>query len=149
MNVNLSPTQRIGCDLELAYDTKYWGASAMFSAVQARFDGGVYDGKDVPLAPNYYGNVCAYVSPFEWVRLSGRVTFISSQYVGSDFSNSGSRIPAYALLDFQANFRFCDYGSIFLAIENALDKKYISCAYGTGYYPGTGRMLKAGVTIRF
>ena len=148
-NTNLPPTTRLGIDLELRYDTKYWGASAMFSCVRATFDEGSYDGNEIPLVPNYRGTASVYVRPLEWITLSARATVLSEQYVGSDYTNSVAKIPAYALFDFQADFNFSRYGSVFFAIENAFDKQYISCAWSSGYYPGMGRMLKAGLNIRF
>ena len=149
LNTNLPPTTRIGFDLEARYDSKCWGASVMLSGVRAVFDEGRFDGNEIPLVPNYRGTASVYVKPLEWITLSVRATVLSEQYVGSDYANTISKIPAYALLDFQADFNFCRYGSVFFAIENALDKKYISCAWASGYYPGMGRMLKAGLNLRF
>lgn len=149
LNTNLPPTTRLGCDLELRYDSKYWGVSTMFSAVDASFDGGKFDGGKIPLVPNYTGNIAAYLRPLEWITFSTRLTFLTSQYLGSDYENLNAKIPAYALLDFQVNFKFCRYGSIYLAVENVLDKKHISCAWGSGYYPGMGRMMSAGLNLKF
>ncbi len=148
-NTNLPPTRRFGTDIEARYDDERWGVGAMFSAVRAEFDGGKWSGKSVPLAPDFYGNLSAYFKPLEWITLSARATFISEQYVGSDYANSVPKLPAYVLVDFQATFDFCRYGNFFLAIENAFDKRYVSCAWMSGYYPGAGRMLKAGVNLKF
>ncbi|MBQ6534992.1 MAG: TonB-dependent receptor, partial [Opitutales bacterium] len=57
INTNLPPTQRLGTDIEARYDAERWGVGAMFSAVRARFSGGVYDGNCVPLVPNFTGNI--------------------------------------------------------------------------------------------
>ena len=149
LNTNLPPTMRMGADIEARYDSEYWGAGAMLAAVRAKFDGGIYDGNDIPLVPSVYGNISAYVRPIKMAVFITRLSFVSEQYVGSDYSNLSDKIPAYALLDFQINFNFCKYCTAFLALENALDKRYVSCAWASGYYPGMGRMMKAGVSIRF
>ncbi len=149
LNVNLPPTRRYGADIEARYDEERWGASVMLSAVRAYFTSGTNDGNEVPLVPNIIGSASAYVKPLEWITLSARISFLGEQYVGSDYENKVEKIPAYALLDFQANFNITREASIFLAIDNALDKRYISCAWSSGYYPGMGRMMRAGINIRF
>ena len=149
INTNLPPTLRYGTDIEARYDSQYWGVGAMFSAVKAQFEGGRFDGNSVPLVPEFYGNISAYLRPLEWITISARLNFMSEQRVGSDYSNLIEKIPAYALADFQINFNFSRYGSLFLAVENAFDKRYISCAWASGYYPGMGRMMKIGVNLKF
>lgn len=149
LNTNMPPTLRYGADIEARYDAKYWGVGAMLAVVRAQFDGGEFDGNEVPLVPNFYGNVSAYIRPLSWVTLSARVNFLSEQYAGSDYANQYRKIPAYALVDFQLTFGICRYATLFFAIENALDKRYVSCAWSSGYYPGMGRMMKAGVNINF
>ena len=120
-----------------------------FTAVQAQFDGGKLDGNRIPLVPNFYGSAAVYVKPLEWITVTARINLTNSQYEGNDNANSARMIPAYATFDFQASFAFCRYGSAFLAIENAFDERYISCGWSGTYYPGMGRMMKAGINLKF
>ncbi len=149
MNVNLPPTRRYGIDAQISYDAEFYGASMAFTAVQAQFDGGKLDGNRIPLVPNFYGSAAVYVKPLEWITVTARINLTNSQYEGNDNANSARMIPAYATFDFQASFAFCHYGSAFLAIENAFDERYISCGWSGTYYPGMGRMMKAGINLKF
>ena len=38
---------------------------------------------------------------------------------------------------------------VFLAVENAFDKNYVSAAWVGSIYPAIGRVLKAGVNLKF
>lgn len=149
INVNLPPTRRYGIDAQISYDSQYYGASIMFTAVRAEFDGGAYSGRRVPLVPDFYGSAAVYVKPLEWIKLTFRANLANSQYEGNDNSNTARMIPAYATFDFQASFNFCRYGSIFASIENAFDKRYVSCGWSGTYYPGMGRMMKIGLNLKF
>lgn len=149
MNVNLPPTRRYGIDAQAAYDADFYGASIMFTAVQAQFDGGTLDGNRVPLVPNFYGSLSMYVKPLNWITLTARANITNSQYEGNDNKNASRMIPAYATFDFQASFAFCRYGTVFLTLENAFDERYISCGWSGTYYPAMGRMMKAGLNLKF
>jgi len=153
MNMNLDETLRYGFDAELRYDDDFWGASIYGSIVRSEFLNGVNKGNEVPLVPMFHGVVAAYVKPLEWITLTVRGHLFDEQFAGSDVANTSKKIPAYGTLDFQADFRFCRYGSIFLAIENALDKKYVGMAFaspwGDSVHPGVGRTLKAGLRFQF
>ncbi|MBO6102905.1 MAG: TonB-dependent receptor, partial [Opitutales bacterium] len=149
MNVNLPDTRRYGVDLQISYDAKYGGASVFFSAVKAQFDAGEYAGKNIPLVPNFHGSAAVYAKPFEWLRLIARVNFSDSQYEGNDWANTARKIPSYYTFDFQANFQYTKYFSAFVSVENAFDEKYISCGWSGAYYPAMGRMIKAGINLKF
>jgi len=153
MNMNLDETLRYGFDAELRYDDDFWGASMYASIVKSEFLNGINKGKEVPLVPMFHGVVAAYVKPLEWVTFTVRGNFFDEQFSGSDFGNEFKKIPAYATLDFQADIRFCRYGSVFFAIENALDKKYVGMAFASAWgdtvHPGIGRTLKAGLRFQF
>ena len=149
LNTNLDPTMRFGTDISLEYDAKIWGFSAMFSAVKAQFLEGENDGNEIPLVPNFSGTLSAFVRPIEPLTLSFSASFLSDQYVGSDYENTTAKIPAYALLSLRANYKICKYASCFVAVDNLLDKRYISCAWKSGYYPGIGRTFSAGITLTY
>ena len=140
---------RFGTDISLEYDAKIWGFSAMFSAVKAQFLEGENDGNEIPLVPNFSGTLSAFVRPIEPLTLSFSASFLSDQYVGSDYENTTAKIPAYALLSLRANYKICKYASCFVAVDNLLDKRYISCAWKSGYYPGIGRTFSAGITLTY
>lgn len=150
LNVNLDPTMRCGADFELAYDAKFWGASAMTSIVQAEFADGPYEGNTVPLVPETNSTFALYVKPLDFLKLTARANYVGAQYQGNDYENLQLQIPDYATFDFQADVRFCKYAYGFIALENAFDKRYLSAAWtGSGAYPGLGRMLKIGITIKY
>ena len=148
-NINLPPTERYGVDFSLSYDSEYWGASAMASILDARFCGGEFGGKKIPLVPSYTITNSVYVRPLENLTITARMRYVGEQVQGLDFQNEYRKIPDYCVFDFQANFKPCEYAEIFVALENAFDKRYISAAWLGGFYPACGRTLKVGVNLRF
>lgn len=152
-NTNLDPTTRCGIDLKAGYEDKYWGANVGANIVKARFSEGVDEGKAVPLVPSYTLTGAVFVKPIENLRLTARVRYLSNMYQGSDTGNVGRKIPSYAILDLQANYKVCEYFEVFGAIENITDKNYVSTAtysaWGDSVYPGLGRVFKIGVNIRY
>lgn len=140
---------RYGLDLQFAYDSEYWGAYAGGALVYARFVEGMYDNRDIPLVPGFTGFAGLYVKPLEWLTISGQVNYSSNQYQGNDYANAQRRMPSYVTADFRVNFRFCEYASMYAAVENAFNETYAAIAYGGVYYPCMGRMFKIGLNFKF
>lgn len=152
LNVNLDPTIRYGVDFGGSYDGDMWGASVFGTFVKAKFDGGRWDGNDVPLVSPFNVTGQAYVKPLEFVTLLARVTYFAKSVGGNDYANELRDIPSYYTVDFQVNLAFSRYFTIFGAIENATNETYAAFAYRSGgdlsFYPSAGRTLKIGINIR-
>ena len=148
-NINLPPTERYGIDFSVSYDGEFWGASSMASILDARFCKGEFSGKKIPLVPSYTITNTVYAKPLETLTITARMRYVSGQVQGLDFKNEYRKIPDYCVFDFQANFKPCESAEIFVALENAFDKRYISAAWLGGFYPACGRVLKIGVNLKF
>lgn len=152
LNVNLDPTIRYGVDFGGSYDDECWGASLFGTFVKAKFDGGRWDGKDVPLVAPFNTTAQVYVKPLEFVTCLARFTYFTESVAGNDFENDLRKIPWYYTVDFQVNVAFTRYFTIFGAIENATDENYAAFAYKSGtdlsFYPNAGRTFKIGINIK-
>ena len=60
-------------------------------------------------------------------RLSGLVTAVSSQYMDNDEPNSGTKIPAYTVVDLKLARAF-DWGRLALTVSNLFDQDYYTYA---------------------
>lgn len=148
-NINLPPTERYGIDFSISYDSDFWGASSMVSVLDARFCSGQYKNKKIPLVPSYTITNLIYVKPLENLTISARMRYLGDEVQGLDFKNEYRKIPDYCVFDFQANYKPCKYAEVFVAVENAFDKRYISAAWLGGFYPACGRVFKVGVNLRY
>ena len=149
LNQNLDPTFRYGVDLNLAYDSKYWGAFGALSITQAEFVKGDYKNNTLPFVPLINCNFGVYVKPIEDLTILARVTYMSEQYQGSDFTNSLRKMPDAVLFDLQVNYTICEYASAYFAVENIGDERYAAYAYGDSFYSARGRSFKIGINLRF
>ncbi len=149
-NINIGSTRRLGFEPEIGWKNKGWGTSTRWTFVDARFDGGIHDGHDVPLVPNAAGTMSVWVNPAEWMRLTLLYTFVSEQFQGNDFSNTQFRkMEEYSLLGFRANFAVSDRTTVTVNVDNLLDETYASAAYSGGFYPGSGRNFRIGLRVGF
>ncbi len=151
-NVNFDPTRRQGVELELkqsmsaAIDVR---ANAAWRS--ARFQSGVYAGKDVPLVPRQTLAVRA-----DWRFAPAQQISAGVQWVGAqrpDFDNACS-MPAYATLDTRYAYKFAN-SELSLGVTNLTNHKYYSqafaCAGGVtqGIYPDAGRAATATLRVHF
>ncbi len=151
-NVNFDPTRRQGVELELkqsmsaAIDVR---ANAAWRS--ARFQSGVYAGKDVPLVPRQTLAVRA-----DWRFAPAQQISAGVQWVGAqrpDFDNACS-MPSYATLDTRYAYKFAN-SELSLGVTNLTNHKYYSqafaCAGGVtqGIYPDAGRAATATLRVHF
>ncbi|MDD2601118.1 MAG: TonB-dependent receptor, partial [Kiritimatiellae bacterium] len=149
LNTNIGETERLGSDLQLAFERDTYGASCMTELVAAKFRDGANKGEEVPLVPDAHGVVTLWVEPLSDFRLTGNYTWIATQYQGGDFSNKMRKIDGYGLFGVRADLTLMDHLGLFVKVDNLLDQAYASSAYTGGWYPGTGRALYGGLTLEF
>jgi len=146
LNRNIGATRRVGVEPELAWQKEWYGASTRWTFVDARFDGGADDGNRVPLVPWAYGVTAVWIEPLTKLRLSASYTFVSEQYQGNDEANALRKMDAYGLVGLRANFALLDSLNLYVSAHNLFDETYATAAYSGGYYPGSGRSFRAGIT---
>lgn len=151
---NEGQTNHYGIELGLAYNTSTnIDFRLMLNYLQARFDGGNYDGNDLPgVAPFRAGAAVNYTPGNHQISLDSE--WISSYYADSENSAKSS---AYALFHIRWTVqvpRLFDDGAIrpFIAVNNLLNSRYNSSvfvnAFGNRFFePGSDRNFKAGIQI--
>jgi iron complex outermembrane recepter protein len=156
-NINLSPTERRGLEIEAA--GRALGATDWrlgFVLQEAKFRSGVYggadvSGNDVPLVPKTIVTAGLSWALVAQSRLNVNARYVGRQYYDNDQANAFRRMPAYTLVDVKAEHGF---GRLKLALElrNLFDKEYYSYGILAGpsfsAYPQPGRALYASLAYR-
>jgi iron complex outermembrane receptor protein len=159
-NINLSPTERRGFELEAL-----WHAAAAldlragFAHQEATFRSGVYggvdvSGKTVPLVPETL--LTAGVS---WAftprsRFNVNLRHVGEQRFDNDQANTFPRqMPQYTLADAKVEQRLARYWDLALEVRNLFDKRYFSYGTATGAssfsaLPAQGRAAYLSVAWR-
>ena len=138
---------------------KVAGARLAYTFVDAEFDGGAYDGKDVPMVAESTAVASGRVWIWDECFLFGGGRFLSPRRPFSDFSNESRQMPSCTLFhvgvqyipeaSWLEGFRFC------LVVDNLFDRRYADCATRSSnsrdavYYPGAGRSFTFTVSYEF
>jgi iron complex outermembrane receptor protein len=151
---NEGQTNHYGIEFGLAYNTSTnIDFRLMLNYLQAKFDGGSYDGNDLPgVAPFRAGASVNYTPGNHQLSLDNE--WISSYYADSENSSKNS---AYTLFHFRWTVRvpqLFENGTIlpFIAVNNLLNTRYNSSvfvnAFGSRYFePGSSRNFRAGIQL--
>ncbi len=151
-NVNFDPTRREGLEFEV---TQVLAANANLhvnaASRRARFDAGVYEGRDVPLTARQTLSVRADWSPAAGHRIDAGLSHVSSQ--SPDFDNA-CRMPSYTTVDLRYAYRW-RLAELALGVSNLANAKYytqaFSCVGGvvSSIYPEAGRAVTVSVRLHF
>ncbi|MCK5845394.1 MAG: TonB-dependent receptor, partial [Victivallales bacterium] len=146
-NENIEKTRRAGIETEIAWSRAWYGASTRWTFVDARLEGGENDGNYVPLVPWNYGTTSAWVEPVPEFRVTATYTYVSGQYQGNDNANTERKMDPYGLFGLRANITMSDYVSLYFSVHNMFNETYATTAYSGGFYPGSGRSFRMGITF--
>ncbi len=160
-NENYDKTRRIGIeigsrfDLQKIFNIGFLDKLEFFSNYtyqQPKFSEGDYDGKYIPLVPQYQadsGILVGFGGHYDF-SLTGR--YVGSRFVGSDTSNSLSPLKPYYVLDSKFSYNNKNL-EVFAEINNMLGEKYSTyvTSFGTTkyYYPAPETNFNMGVNIKF
>ncbi|MBK5104539.1 MAG: TonB-dependent receptor [Burkholderiales bacterium] len=166
-NMNLSPTQREGVELEgswrLGESLNLFGS---YTHALAVFREGVYvdaltggsvdlSGKNVPLVPRNKADLGLSWQLAERTRLSGALAYVGEQYYDNDQTNTfPGQMPAYLTADAKLS-HLAGPWTLSLSANNLTDKKYYSYAIrngaGTSFnaYPMAGRNFLLSAAYRW
>lgn len=151
---NEGQTNHYGIEFGLAYNTSTnIDVRLMLNYLQAQFDGGSYDGNDLPgVAPFRAGATVNYTPGNHQFSLDSE--WISKYYADSENTAANS---GYGLFHVRWTVRapqLFEKGTIrpFIAINNILNTRYNSSvfvnAFGSRYFePGSSRNFKAGLQL--
>lgn len=111
-------------------------------------------GNRLPYAPELTTNLgLAYKRDALTTRVSG--TYVSSQFVDAlnttAESTDGTKglIPSYVVLNLSARYQLNPKTSLFAAVRNLGDKKYIASRNPDGIFPGAVRNFEVGMSYKF
>jgi len=159
-NINLSPTERRGFELESAWHaTPTLDLRGALALQRARFRSGVYGGVDVsgntvPLVPEVLATAGVSWSYAPRSRASFNVRHVGKQRLDNDQANAFPReMPTYTLADAKIEQAIARRWQLALEVRNLFDKRYFSYATATGAntfsaLPAPGRAAYASVAWR-
>ena len=142
-NTNLDPTRRKGLTLESrTHLGEHLGIAAQLAYVDARFDGGSFDGNTIP----FVAAQCAQVSAryglgqhgLQHWHLFGELQYTGKRYQDSDYSNSLEKLPGQTVLNLATGYEHKAW-RFDARINNVSNKKYNSYAVYNSYYPAPER----------
>lgn len=149
LNTNFPRTRRRGIEWDGALFLGEWTVGAHYTGIDARYRADPFAGRRVYLvSPHSVGGHIAYgrSGPVN-VRLDAR--YQSSQFEGSDFSNTRAKLPSHAIVDATLSVRVSDGLRLTLAVLNALDRRHATVKYLGSWYPEPGRSVRGGIKIDF
>ncbi len=154
-NMNYDKTKRTGVEASLflrPFDP--FLVTINYSYIEAIFDGGMYDGNDIPLVPkNKLGIKLSYTA-FDSLTFNLMAVARSNCYVISDQMNQQPKLPGYTTYDASVVWRGKALTALF-AIKNLTGKRYnehgvySSFANDTGLYPSPERQFFFSIQYAF
>ncbi len=128
---------------------KVAGVSLAYTYTDAAFDGGVYDGKDIPLCARSTIHTSGRVWIWDECFVFGGYRFQTARYAISDFANEGPRLASCGLVNvgvrYEPEVEWLKGFYASLAVDNLLDRRYagsaVRTANGAVFYPGAGRCV--------
>jgi iron complex outermembrane receptor protein len=164
LNMNLSPTQRQGLELEGSRKlASSWDLFGSYTRARAIFREGVYggvdvSGKNVPLVPRDQAKLGITWLVGDRTRLSGALAYVGRQYYDNDQANNfaGGQMPSYLTADLKLSHAI-GHWNFAVAGNNLADKKYYTYAIRGGgaaatnfnAYPMAGRNFLLTAAYRF
>jgi len=150
-STNLPPLARYGLEFEAHRRLREVDLSAAYTLAYAKFTGGTLngialDGKDVPLVPRNKLSLGAVWHIDAQTRLTADASYVGSQLMDNDETNSFSqKIPAYTLVDLKLMRQIGNW-QLSAALNNVFDQAYYTYAVHSTYvddrfaaYPLPGR----------
>jgi iron complex outermembrane receptor protein len=153
LNENLDDTEHKG--LEAALRVPLWAGAHAFGSLtleEAKFTSGIYDGKHLPLVPDWSGSAGISVTIIKNLTAMARLNYVGERYFGNDKENAYDKMDSYVTTDVHLNYKWRAL-NFFLNADNILDEKYCSYGYagswGKSYYPEPGLVVWGGVGMSF
>ncbi|MEO0055093.1 MAG: hypothetical protein RLZZ50_1040 [Verrucomicrobiota bacterium] len=164
LNENLARTRRVGTQINLGYD-------AGFAALRTRADHvdaelvdasagtGINEGR-LRVTPEWRITTTALVRPVERVELGVTHRYIAGSLVDDSYASANpDETAGVGLVDARLTYLPSKQWRLFAGVNNLFDKDYISYvgigfppptfAPTTAIYPGQGRWIYAGASVRF
>ncbi|WP_290742816.1 TonB-dependent receptor [Haliea sp.] len=155
---NAGETLHKGMELILGYELGA-GFSVDANATwvpESDFQTGEFEGNRLPYAPEHLANLALSYHEGQWNAA------LTAHYRGSQFGDAsnqvaipddaaggiwGGKMPSYTLLDFLAEYEFSSSLTVFGAVKNLTDERYIT-GLRQGIYVGPERSFEIGARFR-
>jgi iron complex outermembrane recepter protein len=164
-NANYGRTQRVGLDagstfylapMMSASWLKTMDINVEYRFLDAKFQGGRFDGQEVPMAPVHQlavGFNAILKSGLSW-NVTSR--FLGAQYGINDDANTKPKMKPSMVTDTRLGYQIKDRWETFVGVNNLFNERYDDyLAYGAGastavdHYPAMDRNYVAGVKCKF
>ncbi|HDQ04917.1 MAG TPA: TonB-dependent receptor [Deltaproteobacteria bacterium] len=159
-NQNVGETRHQGVEAYFSYLwPQYFKVYGNFTYHRATYENGQYDGKKIPMVPQYLANAGLEIYLPYNIMLKPEVHYVSKAYLSADFDNNAERLDSYTLVDIYLHYK-PTFGrlsmAVFAGVENLVNEKYSSFGLDyeqwggpNFYYPMPGRTFKAGVKFEY
>ncbi len=144
-------TKRQGVEINVSKSFSDFSLNGSYTYMDAKFDGGMYDGNEIPNVPRHQFTIGAEANFIDNIRLNIDGTYIGSRPYISDFANAVQDQKSYFYLAAKLTYLFTK-GSAYVTVQNALDQEYSE--YGgvnylgePGVYPSPKINFLVGVTF--
>ncbi len=152
-----SPVRRLGLDAGISWEIEDFAEILLkYSGVDARFDGGQYDNKSVPLvsAHRIRGEIGReFLGDF---LIKGGMEYFTSQKLMGDFENAHGELKGACVCDVALLYTpsWAEGWGAKLSVENIFDRNYCDLAgwsdySGAYFYPSRGRTFSFSVHYNF
>jgi len=128
-------TVRRGAEISLDWQYGPLAVSGAYTRTDTEFDGGPYDGKDIPFVPADKATAKAAYTFACGLTLGLDAVYVGEAYLISDFENSFEKADAYTVVN--AKVKYLWHGLTFFAdLNNIFNEEYSSYRV-VGYNPAT------------
>ncbi|MCW1920940.1 TonB-dependent receptor [Luteolibacter arcticus] len=145
INVNLADTRRMGLETTVGYQSGMWDAALHFTALQAEFRNGPYQGKEVYLVPNQEFTATLACRPTDCLTVQAEYQHVGDAFEGNDFQNTREKLPSYGVANLLLRYEPKPGLSLYCRINNLFDERYATVKYSGLWYPAAGRQLLLGI----
>lgn len=152
-NENLDETRHTGVEADLRLPLGQ--RATLFSNLtfqNATFAAGDYDGKRIPLVPEWKGALGLSYRLTDALGCGVRANYVGPRPFGSDKNNDYGELDGYTTVDLNLDYRWSRY-RVSLNAANILGEKYSPYAYagswGQGYYPAPEASFWLGLGVDF
>ena len=154
LNENLPKNSRLGWESQVSWKSEHVRASLSYTAILARFEGGVDDGRLVPLVPRNTVTTSVVWKPVDWVSLGVEGSYVSASPDGNDRGEFAdllnfTELPSRVVWNLQARLKVREDLTVFCRINNVFDEDFATVAFSGGFFPAPGRQVFVGAKYEF
>ena len=152
-NINYPDSRHLGTNLDARY--RLMESLTMYGGVaytRATFTSGDYEGKVIPLVPNWKTNIGLECDFGSGLRSKLQFNYVGRQYLAGDMANALERLDDYRTVDLHLDYRMKQV-DLYLTATNIFNEKYASFAAnnwnGPGLYPMPEAVYTVGMRVKF